>query len=1371
MSKSLHLPNLLGLPFVKRFLMFFLLSVSFNAAIAQTVTTDKNDYLPGDYVLITGTGWYPGSQVRMVIEHSTFTHTSTEIFVTVNEDGTFSDQSYLIEDYHLGETFTLWAYGKNAENQDASEVTYFTDGCPKIQPDLESLYTFCSSSNGSLVVSINTGGNNSGTVECWNTSTNTKIDEKSFDKDHETLTFSIPNSTTTYNVQFILKSTGCNDDIQNTTVKFVDPEPQAFTLDVAIPCNNADYRLSGSTLGAIYVFQKQDQQGDWSDVNNSEKTGTGNPLVWVSQGSGIYRVKNITCDITSNIVNTVNGFTSTLITNQPDNAEVCAGEDVTFTVEATGTNIAYQWYNGGGAITGENSASLTITDVDPSDAGDYYVIVSGCTNATSTSATLVVKPITAIETQPVDLTTCEDLADKKLSVVGSGTNLHYQWYQTDAPANDGDEVGTDDDEYAPDISTPGVFYFYVVVSGDCGDPVKSDVVEVTVNPNVAITTQPTDLTTCEDETGQKLTVTGSGGGLHYQWYQTDNPANDGDAVGTDDDEFSPDIFVPGTFYFYVIVSGDCGEPVKSNVVTVTVDPNTTIETQPTDLTTCEDLADKKLSVTGSGSNLHYQWYQTDAPANDGDKVGTDDDEYAPDISIPGTYYYYVIVAGDCGEPVKSDVVEVTVNANVSISTQPSDLTTCEDETGQKLTVVGSGGGLHYQWYQTDNPANDGDEVGTDDDDYSPDVTAPGTYYYYVIVSGDCGEPVKSNVVTVTVHEKPTLASATQASAVCAGSPATINLTGLVASRNIDIKYSINGTDETDKLNVTVGADGKASFNTRNLTTADDGKTLTIKTIAFHDPYVCSYDADYDLTLDVKAATVAPAPVITPAGPVVYGCDQISMTESATGEGTLQYEWHHVFNGVDTKVGINQSSYVVDEVLQAGDHFYYVKVKGECGDWVTSASTKLTVNPQPVAPPPAGESIYTGPTAAWAPTTTANAVTVTLAGFVKNGLPCGDIATARMSFFYRLTGTAAWTKVSNGQKLPVSYVDPSNPAAGGTASVIAQLNIASTESSTIYEIKIEISGNYSNSFSIFNTYDAQMGQIIVSRAQSAGSIAGGAKLKSPSTGTNPGSSTGYVKATTLKSDISIQLDYVVKSGKAQNPKGKVWLVVKSYYDRTGKLTSEQHTYRINSNSIASLNITVPTANFTAKANIAEVKNPGTALETVEPIEGNCTMVLDLEDKVCGENKSDLVGVVVYRNAGGIWYSNNYTGAGVTKPTEIACGGICVANTKCTATSIATGTIGQGVVLDEINQRPTAQVATELNARIYPNPSTNVFNLTFTGGTKEKLDVTVMDVSGRTVKVYKVDPIGTFRFGDGLRPGVYMIQVKQGTSNRVFKVIKQ
>ena len=54
---------------------------------------------------------------------------------------------------------------------------------------------------------------------------------------------------------------------------------------------------------------------------------------------------------------------------------------------------------------------------------------------------------------------------------------------------------------------------------------------------------------------------------------------------------------------------------------------------------------------------------------------------------------------------------------------------------------------------------------------------------------------KHSTVTVTVNPKPTLASVAQAAAVCEGSTATINLTGLIANSTFSFGYKI-GTGAT-----------------------------------------------------------------------------------------------------------------------------------------------------------------------------------------------------------------------------------------------------------------------------------------------------------------------------------------------------------------------------------------------------------------------------------------------------------------------------------------------------------------------------------------------------------------------------------------------
>lgn len=86
------------------------------------------------------------------------------------------------------------------------------------------------------------------------------------------------------------------------------------------------------------------------------------------------------------------------ITSQPADLTVTAGQTATFTVSATGdTPLSYQWkkdgniLTDGGNISGATEATLTITNAQASDAGNYTCYVSnGAGDTTSDAATLTV---------------------------------------------------------------------------------------------------------------------------------------------------------------------------------------------------------------------------------------------------------------------------------------------------------------------------------------------------------------------------------------------------------------------------------------------------------------------------------------------------------------------------------------------------------------------------------------------------------------------------------------------------------------------------------------------------------------------------------------------------------------------------------------------------------------------------------------------------------------------------------------------------------------------------------------------------------------------------------------------------------------------
>lgn len=104
------------------------------------------------------------------------------------------------------------------------------------------------------------------------------------------------------------------------------------------------------------------------------------------------------------------------ITQQPaSDSVVCAGGSISTRVSVSGTGAAYQWYKDGAVLSSQTSNSLTLTNLQPADAGNYAVVISGCSNLTSTAFSLSVsqgadlallahvRPTTLYGTTPITL--------------------------------------------------------------------------------------------------------------------------------------------------------------------------------------------------------------------------------------------------------------------------------------------------------------------------------------------------------------------------------------------------------------------------------------------------------------------------------------------------------------------------------------------------------------------------------------------------------------------------------------------------------------------------------------------------------------------------------------------------------------------------------------------------------------------------------------------------------------------------------------------------------------------------------------------------------------------------------------------------------
>jgi len=252
----------------------------------------------------------------------------------------------------------------------------------------------------------------------------------------------------------------------------------------------------------------------------------------------------------------------------------------------------------------------------------------------------------------------------------------------------------------------------------------------------------------------------------------------------------------------------------------------------------------------------------------------------------------------------------------------------------------------------------------------------------------------------------------------------------------------------------------------------------------------------------------------------------------------------------------------------------------------------------------------------------------------------------------------------------------------------------------------------------------------------------------------------------KAEAAFDVAYSMKGNKVNAPKGKVSLRIYSYYDKNGAYTpGELHTYVVRSNAIASLAITAPTAKFTSKANISE-EIVVDGVTTLVSIEGNCTLLVDLGDYSSTglSNVLDKVGITVQRNAGGLWYSNNWV---VNKTIETFIFGGDVVVSGLTTPQLSKTANPSSPDTTE-NEMPTNSAGIIVTA--YPNPSDASFFLKNISDTD--LMVSIYTASGQLVaKPIKVMAQSTYEFGSDYKSGMYVVEVLGTNYKDYLKLIKK
>ena len=169
---------------------------------------------------------------------------------------------------------------------------------------------------------------------------------------------------------------------------------------------------------------------------------------------------------------------------------------------------------------------------------------------------------TSIITHPdtTEQVNCVASRPATLRVVAKGSQLRYQWYSNTIKSNVGGTpiFGENATSYIPSSATPGIKYYYVVVSGSSGPDVASNVsgaiytnalaINITSQPSTAVQS----VSQCTD--ASPLTIIATGSDIKYKWYYT---TTNGNTDGKEIDGATTNSYIPnvaGDYYYYSVLS-------------------------------------------------------------------------------------------------------------------------------------------------------------------------------------------------------------------------------------------------------------------------------------------------------------------------------------------------------------------------------------------------------------------------------------------------------------------------------------------------------------------------------------------------------------------------------------------------------------------------------------------------------------------------------------------------------------------------------------------------------------------------------------------------------------------------------------------------
>jgi hypothetical protein len=597
------------------------------------------------------------------------------------------------------------------------------------------------------------------------------------------------------------------------------------------------------------------------------------------------------------------------ISSQPQSQAVLAGGTATFVVAASGAApLAYQWFVNSHRLAGATGSTLTLGKVQPSQAGNYNVVVGNpFGSVTSSNAALTVNTLPVITDQPDSLTVVVGAA-VHFDVGATGSSpLTYRWLFNSAYL-----AGATNSTLTLYNASPDQDGNYSVMVGNAFGSVTSSSAVLAMDKAPTVTSQPLSLTILTGQTARFTVVAAGTAPLAYQW------SLNGKSIrgGTNSTLILGNAQPSQAGSYAVLVSNPVGSAASSNAV-LTIHAPPVITSQPqSPRGGAGHTATLTVGVSGSAP-VGYQWRFNGAFLAGATNSGLVLNNAQPDQS--GNYS--VVINNIFGSVTSSNAL-VTIGVPPAITAQPQNLGVHAGRTAQ-FTVGASGSApLAYQWRFNGKKLSGATNATLT----FTNAQASQAGSYSVLVSNPVGYVLSSNAV-LTVLTPLAITAQPQSVSVIAGQNAYFTVIA-VGTAPLAYQWEFNGTN-------IVGATG-STLRVGNAQTAQAGVYAAL---------VSNGTGSIKSSNAVLTVNFLPSITTQPLSQTTAVGSKVTFRVVAAGTAPLSYQWRFKSRILP---GATASSLVLANVQSTNAGGYSVVVSNIAGG-ITSGTATLYVVAPPLRP--------------------------------------------------------------------------------------------------------------------------------------------------------------------------------------------------------------------------------------------------------------------------------------------------------------------------------------------------------------------------------------------------------------------------------------